>query len=541
MNIDNQTVLYIKAGQMPPTELLERILATKPTAFGFAVQEADGADMQTVREDGSNLDLDNLTGFLTDSKDRPATLYFGTLKEGYDVEDIQPFTITDGDGNTFMTIFTEGTINGHDEPAVHTEQFNVVQGIIIPKIVEWCQDFDGELDKIMAKINGEVFNRDFLSHVGHRAILHILPFKGDAVLLAKNELGAEFDWGWTSRTHGFGEAIQEPAPVVADKKKGWWGSGKKTVVGGTTIVEVEKKEAPAASPPPLPKDVATKGEGPKTSTPDVKKTDEKPMGIFVRPPAWLHKNEDKKQFYCLLGGTTSPPSAWRKNIPVEVKAHHDLLKCKNYDDYNKYRLANLLGTTGAVASSAPAPTVQQQQTMTKQERISAKAEATPAPVEAPIQGPTDPTPLPIMEPKDLEKVLDYVAKHLDGNSREIIPPQEMQKLEAQLPTFSEAVGVKLEEMLNWPVSGLFGLAATDARAVVLWGLEWRAYARQYLMAELKAKAKDGVKTTADKVVTKTTMTEGGAKKVESVVASVPASPAPAAKKNSWGYGKNKAA
>lgn len=542
MNIDNQTILHVKAGHMPPEELLTRILATKPNAFGFAVQEADGADMQTVREDATNLDLENLKGFLKDSLERPSTLYFGSLKEGYDPEDIQPSTITDGDGNTFMTLFVEGTINGHDEPAAHTEQYNLVQGIIIPKIVDWCEDFDGDLDKIMSKINGEVFNKDFLSHVGHRAVLHILPFKGDAVLLGPNTLGInDAEWGWVSRSHGFGETVQEVAAPVVVKKTSWGSGAKKApaataikeqpngtfVTGGTTLKDVK-----GVLPPP-PQDVATKGEAPRDA--------EGPVPVFVRPPSWLHKNDDIKQFYMLVGGTSAPPSAWKKNIPVEVVAHHELLKANNYEDFNKYRLSLLLATTGKVASSAPAPTVQQQQKLTKQERLSNRDTAPAAAPEAPITGPVDPLPLPIMEPKDLEKVLDYVAKHLDGNSKEIMPPQEMQKLEAELPVFSEAVGVKLEEMLNWSVSGLFGLAATDPRAVVLWGLEWRKYARQYLMAELKAKSKDNVTMTTEKAASKAPAPEANDKKAGSPVVAATSVPAAGPKKSSWGYGKAKVA
>lgn len=528
MNIDNQTVLHIKAGQMPPEDLLVRILATKPTAFGFAVQEADGADMQTVREDATNLDLANLNSFMEGRKERPTSLYFGTLKEGYDADDIQPFTICDPDNNTFMTIFTEGTFNGHDEPAAHSEHFNLVNGVIIPKIVEWCEDFGGDIEKIMTKINGEVFNKDFLSHIGHRAVLHILPFKGDAVLLAKNELGAEFDWGWTSRTHGFGEVSQEPVKVEPKKASGYWGGKKKVEPVSTDANGIHHVTAKAA-----PKDVATKGEGPRQSESESKAT-----SIHVRPPSWLHKNDDKKEFYVIVSGKGHP--GWKKSLPVEVTQNHSVLQCKNYDEYLKWRLENLKASTSSIQ--------QNQQPVTKQERVSAsqqvKVEKTVTPAEVPIHGPIDPTPLPIIEPKDLEKVLDYVAKHLDGNSKEIMSPKDMQKLEAELPNFGEATATSLEDQLNWSVSGLFGLAATDARAMVLWGLQWRAYARPFLLAELRAKAKDGVKTTEETKVKTTTTQTGNTKKVESVVvpaAAVASVPAAAAKKNSWGYGKNKAA
>lgn len=504
MNVDNQTLVHIKAGNLAPEELLERIIATKPTAFGFAVQEPDGAEMVVVREDGTNLDIANLRSFMEESKASPKTLYFGTLKQPYDAEDIQPYTVTDPDDKTFLTIFTEGTLNGHDDPAAHIEHYNYVNGLLIPKIVEWCEDFDGDIEKIMAKLGGPMFKKEFLMHVGHRAVLNIIPFTGDAVTISKNELGGEFEWGWTSQLHGFGQKKAEE-PVSSAKTTKGWGSKRVNAPGVHNVAD-------------LPKDTATKGaDGPRTSVPEVagpSNKDGKSIPVMVRPPSWLHKNDDIRAFYQLLGGGV--PSAWKKKIPIEVKQNHALLQAKNIDEFNKWRLENMMSTTSAGS------------TQTKAERINASME----PADNPLEN-TDPKVLPILEPKDLEKVLDFVAKHLDGGSREIIPPHEMQKLEKELPSFCSATATTLEDQLNWPVAGLFGLASVDPRAVVLFALGWRAYARPFLQAELQAKAKNG-----EKVINTVTDLGNGSKKTESIV--VKTSEAAPAKKG-WGYGKNKAA
>ena len=519
MNVDNQTILHVKAGQVPETKLVELILAKKPTAFGFAVQgKADDGtpEMDVVRENGDNLTLDTVQSFLQQRKEFATTLYFANLPKGYDADDVQPFIISDPDDKTFMTLFVEGDIIGNAEPKAHTEHYNLINGVIIPKIVEWCEDFEGDLDKVMKKINGEVFNKDWLTHVGHRAILHILPMAGDSVMLGKNELGLEADWGWVSQRHGFGDAVQEPVAAEPVKKKGWWG-GKKPAAS------TEKVETKPVEPPPLPKDVATRGEGPKPSVPDVTvkpAEGDKPIEVAVRPPSWLHKNDHVKAFYSILTGQV--PGNWKKRIPCVVKQNETLLQCTNLEQFEKWRLDHMMSTT-----SAKAP-------QTKAERIAAEQPAPEAPAQdAPIHGPTDPAPLPIIEPKDLEKVLDYVAKHLDGQSKEIPDPKEMQSIEAQLPKFSDAVGVKLEEMLNWPVSGLFGLAATDPRAMVLYALQWRAYARPILQAELRAKEKTSTKTVE-------TDLGNGSKKVESVAAPAPKTEAAPSKK-SWGNWGKKAA
>jgi hypothetical protein len=75
-------------------------------------------------------------------------------------------------------------------------------------------------------------------------------------------------------------------------------------------------------------------------------------------------------------------------------------------------------------------------------------------------------------------------------------------------------------MLNWPVSGLFALAALDRRAVVLMALEYRKLWRNTLKAEdlVGTSKPDGV------VTTQTTDLGGGAKAVESVVTPAAAKP-----------------
>lgn len=497
MNAGNQTILHIKAGQLAPQDMLEFIVGKKPNAVGYVVQESDGKPLDVVQEDGANLTVEDMSSVLVDAKDLNRSLYFAHLGEGHHPEDVQPFVIDDPDGNKFLSIMLEGDIVGNNADKVHTEQYNYVNGVLIPQIVEICEDFEGDIERVMAKLRKETFNSNFLMHVGHRAVLHFMPFKGEPLMLAKNELHVGGDWGWFSQLVGFEKAKQEPVVAAAPARRGW-GKPKASNPPGVHSTEATPVKANADKPT-------------LSVVPKVEAKKDKPLSeqMAIRPPSWLHKNDDIKAFYQILTGEIH--SQWKKKIPIIPTQNLDLLKVANQADFQDYakrwKMENALKTSGG-------NTVQ-----TKQERLSSTA--TPPPPadnppklpEQPIHGPVDPTPLPIIEAKDLQKVLDVVAT-LDHNSKEMMDPKEIQKTEGTIPPFTEQVGLKgLEETMNWKVSDLFAIAATDPRAMVLFALQWRAYARPYLQAEIKAKKKDNVTMTTE---TKTTDLGNGSTKVESV-------------------------
>ena len=508
MNDSNQTILHIKAGHLAPTDMLEFLLKKQPNAVGFMVQEPDAAPLQTMNEDATNLELKTLLDFQQEAKDRPKSLYFGKLADGYNPEDIQPITVEDPDNNKLLGVMLEGDVSTVFDDKTHTEHHQYLHTILLPKIVSWFEAFDGDVKEVMKQFERESFKKTFLASIGHRAVLHILPNEGHPFMFGKNNLVVMKDWGWVSHAEGYG--VQAAAPVVVKPKAGYgWGGNK------------QPTKANADKPTMTVKDAATPGTAPRASVPASKPKEEKTLaeGMFVRPPSWLHKNDDIKLFYNILTG--GHPATWKKRTPVTPTQNLDFLQVANYDDFKKYQLEKLMKTSTSAA--------------TKAERLSSTATpGTVPPLELPVHGPTDPTPLPIIEPDKLAKVLDYVAKYLDGAAKEISDPAEIQKTEKEIHPFTEQVGLKgLEETMNWPVSGLFGLGATDVRAIVLYAIQWRAYARPFLLAELKAKKKDGVTMTTE---TKVTTTEGGAIKTESV-----AKPAKAKASGGWGYGKKNAA
>ena len=498
MNVDNQTIVHVKAGHQAPMQLMSCILAKKPNVWGVAIQdvEADGPELAIQREDATNLTIDDIKTLMENAKDRPLTMYFGKLKDGYHLDDIQPFIINDGNDQPFITVFIEGTVVNNDEPAERTEQANFADKIIIPQILEWCADFEGDLDKITKKIGSEIFNNNLMAHVGHRAVIHIMPFDGEVITISKNELGEDdAEWGFTSQHHDY-KAVKEQEPKAAEpEKKNKFFAKKSTptaaaapakkdnppgvhTVGATTVIDTKVRDA--ATPGTEDRPVTGKAEP-----------------LVMRVPSWLHKNGDVKLFYQLTDGHFEKddfkvgqiPGSWKKRQPVIVRdprVAEAAPKWNSVDDMHKFHLASR-----KMATAAPLP----QETK---------------PVEQPQAVPQD-TNIPLIPAKELEKVLDLVAK-LDGNSKEMIDPKEYKDFEKMHKLFSESVGLKnIGETFNWPVSGVRAIGVTDINALWVYALELRAHLRQavakgYVIGELDHK----------KIVTTETKIGDNGKKVESV-------------------------
>lgn len=492
MNVNNQTLLHVKAGSLPPDDLLELLLSKKPNAFGFTVQcvEDGKPDLAVVREDATNMALSELKQLFVNAKDQPISVWLGNLNAGYDPEDIQPFLIRAGEDNIFMTIMLEGDIIGNTDPKEHTEQYNYVNGILIPKIVEWCEDFEGDLDKITKKLTGDTFSKEFMMHVGHRAVLHIIPLEGDPVNLGKNDLGFEDeDWGWITQKHGYGDVKAEPEPVAAPKQRFWGGKkpdnavigkdGKPIHDAGTSVPASGQKSE--QNYPAKAKEAGDKNGA--------------PPPIVTKPPAWCRSNDDVKLFYDIVSGSIHPQ--WKKRLPCTVK-DFEAVKIDNLEDFKKYALNKRLRTTGGTQTSAGKP---------------------PDDLKL-ISGAVGDKELPIIGPKDLDKILEYVATHIDGNSKGIIPPTEMQAIERQLPNFATAIGMKPEETINWTFGSLIGIGNTDVRALALYAMMWRAMFRPYA-----GKVATTTQVGSTTIVTKT----GDTTKTESV-----SNEKPATKKPFWG-------
>lgn len=486
------TTIIKNADQIIPADYLQLIVNKKPNVFGYAVQDGEG--LSVGREEGTPLMAD-LETMNTETQGLRSMLCFGWLDTGFNVEDIQPFTINDGDDKPFLAIGLDGDFPKYDNNNGRTQEFNLANEIIIPTLLDICELTDGDIAKLVAALGKPSFNNNFLAAVGHRGVLNLLPSEGDSFYAAKDTLGGEpFTWGRTSQLHSWGDVKQEP--VKQETKKRFSFGGKKA-------------EAPSA-----PKDAATPGTAPRASVPPVETKVEAPKAtgpLPIRPPAWCHANDDKKSWYQMVGGNL--PRGWKHGVPIiPVQGVTPPAKIEDLQAWRAAKKKEVIAAS--TVTPAPAATATSAGPVKTTEEVKAiKAEEN----------------LPIIPAKDMERLFDFVAKHIDGQSSQMIPPDQIQAIEKKFPALSECLGLKPQELLNWSPSALFALAKHDSRAIVLMALEYRNLWRNTLKVEdLVGTAKPTVTTTETKI-------GDNSRKVESV-----SNEAPPAKKKMFSFGKKAA-
>jgi hypothetical protein len=494
--MNTQRIMTKRAGHNPDMDLLRYLLDLKPTAFGFAVQDNSGAnaELSIVRE-AVTPSMGQMEEFLGNAKDFPALIYLGQLGEKFSTDDIQPLVLSDSDNNPFLVIGLEGDFSKHaDTASGHTEEYNFATKIILPTILDICEFADGDIAKIMAKLNGERFNELLLSHIGHRGSLTILATEGDPIWLGKNELGDQYDWGQTSNEHDYAGYLAQ-VQAASEKKAAELAAATTPVAAKTS--KFSFRGSKPASPPPLPQDVATKGDAPRSSVPSTTqvggttvvdvpwKTDMKKREP-ARPPSWVHKNADLDVWYRIVGGAV--PNAKKKRIPIipiiDVLPNNLAELTQMNADLLKQQLANpVVKNTTAVG---PVKT----ETAMGAPKSGADIKAIRAEEDAPI-----------LNAKDMEEVLDIITKLPE----ERMGVAEMAALEKKLGDFSTSVGADWKETINWPVSTLFAIANKKPRALVLYALEFRNKFRDTLKVE--DLIGNEVVTTTTKLGDDTTLTE----------------------------------
>ncbi len=434
-----QTVIGKEPGHVVPSALLSALVKQKPTSFGFAVQctadDGKTPELSIIREEADPKTLmEKLEMFQENAKDFRALICFGG-PDKFNPEDILPLVLNDGDDKPFMALGLEGDFPKFSEPSSgRTDEFNLASKIIIPSLLEICEMTEGDLSKIVASLGRESFNNNFLAQLGHRGILSILPLEGEFINFGKNELGEVYDWGFTSQRHGFGDAVQEPVKVVEEpKKKSFSFGNKKAVVG----------------PPAPPQDVATAGDAPRTSVPAVAVDKAAPLKV----PPWVHGNENVRSFYSMVLGRL--PEGWKKRPPI-IPAEGATIP-QNEDELKAWLVARKKANISAAAATAVAPP----KTETAAPPKSGSEVAAIREKEAAEDK------LPIIGAKDMEKLLDFIAKNVDSQSVTMMKPSEVQAIEKKFGTFSSSIASTPLEMYHWPLSFWFALGKTEPRAIVL--------------------------------------------------------------------------
>lgn len=431
MKVRNETILHRMPGQTVPKDFVEWLLSKNKSCFGYAIQ--DGEELII---DGSHTTPTADDFMAIQSKiepDKHSVFFFGDDPDtaGYNMDDICPFPINAGEEGQevpFIAAFIEG-----DFPRgvvnEHTDCYNLFDEIVGPTITDNAERFEGDIEKIMSKLDSELTRKTFNATISHRGHFLFMAASGEPIRYGiengPNPLESSFPWGWVSNTHGFEEAKEqapdekkEPAKAEGKKKFSVFGAKKPDAPSvnteDTNDKQVKKVEAKVDNPPTA--SVATK------------------VGVQVLSvPTNLNNRNLKKWFVAHLG---TCPRDFKSMKTIEVTAHvgGSALPKEPIKTFSEIKKEDVKTVSKSTVREKYEPKIEAGSFLNKEER---------------------------------EAAHDHILQHFDYKSENIPNPADIQKVEAKIEKFTDAMGIELSDLEKWTVADIMGFATTHPKAAGL--------------------------------------------------------------------------
>lgn len=436
--MNNASIIFKKAGHLVDDRYLLKALKEFPSAVGTVVRVGD--DLSVTNHRGVP-DLETMMKALEAAKEHDVWLWLANIHEqtASKQDDIQPFLLKEGDKN-ILAVMLEGDFPDYSDPKDKTDEWaNFAKEIVFPTLNDYAEQTSGDFEKFLGKLNGKLFEKTMLAHVGHRGNLVIIPCAGDALSLSQNnDLLGVYDWGSTTNSLDFDpKAVEEQEIKEEPEKKsgGFFNFGSKKAKAEDKPVEIKPTETPKKEEPTVDPAAPTLPDG----TPI--------KGKFVAVPKNLKGNSRKKHIRKLLGlpSNSDLPEGWFR------------------DDFR------------AFLPDSPS--------MLKDMKEIGKAMAEKSKTESAVKGNVGSYPeknqsdLPVISDKAKADVLDFVTKRLDANANQLGDPTKMQELESKVPSFSEATAVSLHDLCKLRYTDLRDLADTYP---VEFALAMKEFGKAYL-------------------------------------------------------------
>lgn len=387
------SIVPVKANETIPPTLLHKLLTENRSWLGFVVRETGQIVVEKYDDIGKDTvenHVKEFTGILDNTKSFPRMFCFGSFPEKFDSDEVQPWTvIKDSKGNPMLVVAMEGDFPGRGIEGL-SEFYGLMNEYLGPKIESMYNLLGNDPEKLFNYLRSDTFAADLKNVYSHRAVFAFMPMTGEPFSHGQNELGGKYSWGAASNVYGYTESAQEAATPA--KVEAPVKRSKYSSDAPEKPVEVPKviPEVPKADP--------------KVETDPVKvAADATAEGRYEDIPKNLHGKRKKSYIRGLMGGEL--PANWDNMTRVFVK-HETTVKS----------LSDLAHTAIGQTVKEPAAVV------------------------------------PVISGAQQAAVVDFIKKHLDGNSNVIANPLELQKQESKFPVFTELAGVTLEEVDMWPIT-----------------------------------------------------------------------------------------
>lgn len=423
----SSTIVHKAAGKTIPEDMVKALLEKNKSAFGYAIQDEgslaiegfDGRNMPTVEQ---FMELQ--------SKVEPnchAVFFFHDDPDptGPNLDDIQPFPLTlngeDGEQQHILASFMEGDFPRDYPVNEHGDAFNLFNDVVGPTLSELAELTDCDLSKIMPKLDSPLKKNIFLNNVSHRGHFVFLPAEGDPLKFGKDNnataIDKSFDWGWVSNTVDLIQekkaSVPEVKSEVSSPKKSKFTMGKKTTAEHSIPVKEPEEQKP----------VHTKEEIQTPPSSTAVKVGMKSLTV----PTNLNNKNLKRWFTSHLGQL---PTNWRSLKTIDVP-----------------------DTLGGDAK--PKEPIKSFSEIKKEDVKTVPAKST-------VREKFEPS--NYLDGKERTAAFDYITKHMGYTSENMPKPEDIQKVEAKMETFTQCMGIAPSELFNWTVADIMGLAKEHPKA-----------------------------------------------------------------------------
>lgn len=455
-------ILLKKAGHVVPQAYLQKVLAEKPTIMGMAAackKNEKETELRLGSTDG--FDLNFILQGMEEQKGIDMLMYFGEKALGHEKQiNCQPYQVlSDGNGDPLILAMVEGNFDKFKKDGSKLPpEFFVAYEYLQPKLQDFYEASGKDLNGVLDRMSRNAFKMDLENTFSVRGVVALLAANGTLKTFSKNDQRGAFPWGSTTKHLGFKTDMlntdilkEEPPKTEAPKP-------------------VEEKKAFFSAMAPKPPAAPAEPEQPTEVDDNEKKEDtQKTAGVtqqstvyMIFPPAHESSRNKLRKFY----------GKWLKRVPDNFAERPGVAVSKvDYDKYGGPKEATTNGSTTSVPSvsgggykSFSELPVEQRDKDTAPKHIRDRTVGSEAPLATPV--------LSARAKEQLATFLEgeTVKTILDSNSKVILDPKLLHKLEKDIPSFAEQCGLDgLEDTFKWPYEILISLCAKhpEAAAVLL--------------------------------------------------------------------------
>lgn len=418
--MQHQLILVVKSGSTVPEELLKPAYEGYHKKISACAVLADVEGITTLSPNElDQTDYDTFKSFVNEElKDSPRILYMATSDQDIKDDNVPPFILLQNEkGHPVLVSVMEGDFTPHwkkeNQETGLSNAYYFATEFLLPQVTEVASDFDGDLSKIIKKLNSPNYMQMLATQCAVRGTIAFLAANGDIIIVNKGDTHPSYDWGYCSdpKTVGFGVKTEAPtavedkrsalkAKLQAKKAEAAKATEPKPAVDDRSEI-VQKLVAPpktdAAVPSPIPTMVPTPTSLGLPSNTPVRMHEGQ---IQVKCPENLNSHQEVRDFYQNHAGFK--PEGY-KNKPWVT------MRLKGFQSLDK--------AVEAKTTSAPPP-----DTGSAIERV----------------------------PELDAKIRQAVLNDFFQGGRPIKDPKQIQASEERYPTFTDQLGISMDDICSMP-------------------------------------------------------------------------------------------